>query len=89
MGYQSTLNCAKYCKFYSCWQYQKCCLITFSYFLFVNVVGLHLGELRRKQAKKSVYNPADLEAVLPEIQGGVAKKAAARMYNIPRSTVQF
>jgi hypothetical protein len=62
--------------------------MTFCYFLFVNI-GLHLGELRRKQAKKSVYNPADLEAGLPEIQGGVAKKAAAKMYNIPSSTTQF
>ena len=57
-------------------------------FLFF-ILLLHLGELRKKQAKKSVYNPADLEAGLPVIQGGVAKKTAARMYNIPRSTLQF
>jgi hypothetical protein len=37
--------------------------MTFSYFLFVNIVGLHLGALRRKQAKKSVNNPADLGQV--------------------------
>jgi hypothetical protein len=40
--------------------------------------GLHLGVLRKKQ-EKCVYNPADLEVALPEIQGGIFKIEAARV----------
>jgi hypothetical protein len=35
--------------------------------------------LRRTWGKKYVYHPADLEAALPEIRGGIAKKAAPRV----------
>jgi len=31
-----------------------------------------------KKKKKSVYSPADLEVVLPEIRDSIAKKATAR-----------
>ena len=34
--------------------------------------------LRKKQEKR-FYNPADLEVALPEIQGGIVKKVAARV----------
>jgi hypothetical protein len=33
----------------------------------------------RKKQEKCVYNPADLEVTLPEIQGGTVKKVAARV----------
>jgi len=57
--------------------------MTFPNILFVNAVGLrvHLGELTRKQAKESVSNPADLQAGLPDVEGGVAKKTAEIMCN--------
>ena len=34
----------------------------------------------RKQEKKCVYNPAVLEAALPETRGAITQQAATRMY---------
>jgi len=33
----------------------------------------------RKKQEKCIYNPADLEVALPEIQGGVVKNVATRV----------
>jgi hypothetical protein len=37
------------------------------------------GRIKKKVGEKYVYHPADLEAALPEIRGGTAKKAAPRV----------
>jgi hypothetical protein len=68
MGCQSTMRCANYCQFYSYWQCQKFCLMTF--FLFIE--------------KKCVYNPADLEVALTEIRGGTAKKGGSETVQYPK-----
>jgi hypothetical protein len=43
------------------------------------------GRIKKKAGKNCVYNPADLEAALPEIGRGVTKRAPVRRYYIPRS----
>jgi len=37
------------------------------------------GSAKKKRQEKCVYNPADLEVALPEIQKGIIKKVAARV----------
>jgi hypothetical protein len=40
------------------------------------------ARIKKKAGGKKCLQPADLEAALPEIQEGIAKNAAARMYDI-------
>jgi len=36
------------------------------------------GRIKKKAGKNCVYNPADLEAALPELRGDVKKKTLVR-----------
>lgn len=44
---------------------------------------------QKKEGKKCVYKPEDLEAALTEIRGLKPKKVAAKEYIIPKFTFQF
>ena len=50
--------------------------MTFYYFLLINKTGITSGRIKKeaRKRKKCVYNPADLQVALPEIQGGIPKK---------------
>jgi hypothetical protein len=57
--------------------------------LFINLSWITSDRIKKRAGKKCVYNPVDLEATLPEFQGGTAKKTAENKYDIRRSTFQF
>jgi hypothetical protein len=54
----------------------------FSIFYSSAQLGLHLAGLRSK--KKCVYNPADLQVALSEIQGGIPKIRGSEQVKYPK-----
>jgi len=89
MGCQSTIRCANYCQFYSYWECQKCLLMKFSYFLFINTIRITSGRIKKK-ARKNVFTILQIYRWLYQrFKGVYPKKAAASKSNIQRYSLQL
>lgn len=88
MGCQNN-EYASYCQFCNYWQCQKCCLMTLSYLFTYQNEQDYIWEDYKKAGKKSVQQPCRFRGGFTRDLGAIAEIAAVRIYNIPRSNLQF